>query len=1205
MSENLSTQPFVHLRLHTEFSINDGIVTIKPLIAKLRELSMPAVAITELANMFSLIKFYSASLKSGIKPVCGCDVLVESDDGAKQTRLVLLVKNEAGYLNLTKLISELYTENPSQNEPVVRKSQLEGRVDGLIALSGAQNSDIGMAALAGEKALAKQHLAEWKHLFPDSFYLELQRVGRAEEEDYIDAAVALAIETNTPVVATNDVRFIDQDDFDAHEVRVCINERRTLDDSRRPRNYTDQQYLKSGAEMAELFSDIPEALENAWEIAKRCNLTLELDKPCLPNYPVPEGMSMEEYFSELSSEGLRERLRSLYGEDYETQDVEQPYWERLKFELDVINQMGFAGYFLIVMEFIQWSKDNGIPVGPGRGSGAGSIVAYALQITDLDPLKYDLLFERFLNPERVSMPDFDVDFCMEGRDRVIAHVAELYGKDAVSQIITFGTMAAKAVVRDVARVQGKPYMLADKLSKLIPFEPGITLKKAFEDEPLLGEFVDSDEDAQEIMEMAYKLEGITRNVGKHAGGVVIAPTKLTDFTPLYCDESGQGLVTQYDKNDVETAGLVKFDFLGLRTLTIIDWAVKMINDRAGEGEPLVDISKLPLTDESVYRLLQKGETTAVFQLESRGMKDLIKRQVPNCFEDIIALVALFRPGPLQSGMVDDFIDRKHGRTQVVYPHPELEPVLSNTYGVILYQEQVMQIAQVLASYSLAGADILRKAMGKKNPEVMAKQRSLFQQGAEERGIDADLAASIFDLMEKFAGYGFNKSHSAAYALVSYQTAWLKAHHPACFMAAVLTAEMQNTDKIVTLIDECRSMNLVIVPPDINRGQFSFTVNEKDEIVYGLGAIKGLGEGPVAGILAAREEGPFTSLLDICQRVDSQSDNKRTIEALILSGALDNMVEGDLDYARALLSALLPQAMQAAEQSSRNQASGVEDMFGEIAPAGTEDADLSASNITVRPWAEQHRLKVEKETLGLWLSGHPIDEFLGELSHITKNRLVNLRPERGPQTIAGVLHSIRTMKNKAGDTIAFLVLDDGSGRFEFSLFAKEYEKYREMLLKDVIMVVECTVSVDDYSGGMRGRGKSVMTLSEARKRNAYRVALNLESKSLGSDFCEHLAGILEPYRKSAELIDSEESVAAFGVAAGSAAGASQPGQFAGNGNTAQGMADEAGCQVMVRYQRAGSIGCIMLGQEWQVSPADDLIQRLRLEYGKDKVELSYK
>ena len=1176
---------------------------------------MPAVAITDLANMFSLIKFYTAASKAGIKPVCGCDVLVEDDDRGGRTPLVLLVKNQAGYLNLTKLVSELYTEHPSHSEPVIMKSKLAGRVDGLIALSGAQYSDIGAALLAGETGLAAQLLQQWRELFPDSFYLELQRVGKNDEEEYIEAAVMLAIEADCPVVATNDVRFIDKDDFDAHEVRVCINERRTLDDPRRPHNYTEQQYLKSSAEMEELFSDIPEAIENAREIAKRCNLGLKLGTPCLPNYPVPENLSLEEFFSNLSSEGLNRRLVKLYGENHAVEDTCKNYWERLEFELGIINQMGFAGYFLIVMEFIQWSKDNGIPVGPGRGSGAGSIVAYALGITDLDPLKYDLLFERFLNPERVSMPDFDVDFCMEGRDRVIQHVAELYGKDAVSQIITFGTMAAKAVVRDVARVQGKPYSLADKLSKLIPFEPGITLKKAFEAEPLLGEFVANDEDAQEIMEMAYKLEGITRNVGKHAGGVVIAPTRLTDFTPLYCDESGGALVSQYDKNDVETAGLVKFDFLGLRTLTIIDWAVKMINDRAVSEEDKVDIDALPLTDERVYRLLQKGETTAVFQLESRGMKDLIRRQVPNCFEDIIALVALFRPGPLQSGMVDDFIDRKHGRTKVVYPHPELEPVLSNTYGVILYQEQVMQIAQVLGNYSLGGADILRKAMGKKNPEEMAKQRSLFTDGAVARDIDEKLAESIFDLMEKFAGYGFNKSHSAAYALVSYQTAWLKAHYPAYFMAAVLSADMQNTDKIVTLIDECRSMELRIVPPDINLGQFNFTVNDNGEIVYGLGAIKGLGEGPVGAILAAREQDEFRSLLDLCQRVDTQSLNKRTMEALIRAGALDTLVDADIDYSRAMLIALLPQAMQAAMQSSRNQDSGVDDLFGEIEPLGTTDAVVTSAEVKVRPWAEQQRLTAEKETLGLYLSGHPIDEFLPELAHITRSRLSSLRPERGPQVVAGLLHGIRTMKNKAGDTIAFLTLDDRSARFEVSLFAKEYEKYREMLQKDLIMVVECTVSVDDYSGGMRGRAKSIMTLSQARKKYAHRVALNLDSDSVQSGFCEHLARILEPYRKPALAAEGtdpgqfgegcpDEQLAAAGGAI-QTPGAMAPGHVL-NGIAPQLEPEQSeGCQVVVHYQRSSSRGCIMLGHDWIVSPSDDLIQRLRLEYGKEKVVLDYK
>lgn len=1192
MTENSSTKAFAHLRLHTEFSISDGLVTIQRLMSRLQELRMPAVAITDLANLFGLIKFYTAALKSGIKPVCGCDVRVIDTAQNSETRLVLLVKNHAGYLNLTQLISELYTDNPGQREPLLHKHKLAGRTAGLIALSGAQMSDIGVALLAGEQDLARSLLQGWQELFPASFYLELQRVGKVDEDPYIDAAIKLGQASGCPVVATNDVRFIHQQDFDAHEVRVCINERRTLDDPRRPHNYTEQQYLKSTEQMEQQFADIPEAIENAWEIAKRCSLGLLLDNPSLPNYPVPDGIGLEAYLSQLSLAGLQARLAHLYSAGAGP-GLLQPYTQRLEFELTIINQMGFAGYFLIVMEFIQWSKANDIPVGPGRGSGAGSIVAYALGITDLDPLKYDLLFERFLNPERVSMPDFDVDFCMEGRDRVIQHVAELYGKDAVSQIITFGTMAAKAVVRDVARVQGKPYALADKLSKLIPFVPGMTLKKAFEEEPLLGEFVAANEDAQEIMEMAYKLEGITRNVGKHAGGVVIAPTKLTDFTPLYCDESGEGLVTQFDKNDVETAGLVKFDFLGLRTLTIIDWAVKMINARRQDGAAPIDIHTLPLHDEAVYRLLQHAETTAIFQLESRGMKDLIKRLAPNCFEDIIALVALFRPGPLQSGMVDDFIERKHGRTQVLYPHPQLEPVLRNTYGVILYQEQVMQIAQVLANYTLGGADILRKAMGKKNPDEMARQRVTFTEGAIARGIDAKVAESIFDLMEKFAAYGFNKSHSAAYALVSYQTAWLKAHYPAYFMAAVLSADMQNTDKIVTLIDECRSMGLVIVPPDINMGYFNFTVNTAGEIVYGLGAIKGLGEGPVGGILNAREAKLFANLWDVCQRVDSQTLNKRTMEALIRSGALDKLVHGDYDYARAKLTAMLPDAMRAAEQSNRNEASGVEDLFGDITPTAPAALEDHEGDYKFRPWAEQQRLSAEKDTLGLYLSGHPIDEFLPELAHIARDRLAHLRPERGPQVVAGLLHSMRTMKSKAGDTLAFLTLDDRSGRFEVSLYAKEYEQFRELLQKDLILVVECTVSLDDYTGGMRGRAKHVMTLAQARKQYAHRLAVNLEQTQLRSGFCEHLANILAPYRRPRPV------TAANHIESGNTAGSSPRSESPVTNP------DSEGCRVVVHYQRSGSRGCIMLGQDWVVSPTDDLIQRLRSEYGKDKIILDYK
>ena len=1191
MPETLTNPPFIHLRLHTEFSISDGLINVPSLIERLHQLKMPAAAVTDLSNMFGLIKFYSRSANSGIKPICGCDLLIESPEG-RHTHLVLLVKNHKGYLNLTNIISDLYTESETHSEPVVPIHKLVNRTDGLIALSGAQNSDIGAALLAEESELARTKLEIWRELFPGSFYLELQRVGKIDDERYIESAIQLAISAQCPVVATNDVRFLEQDDFDAHEVRVCINEGRVLDDPRRPHNYTDQQYLKSADEMQALFQDIPEALDNAYEIAKRCNLKLDLGTVHLPNYPAPKNIGLEDYLCQLSMRGLKERLQQLFSGEVNKAEVAAPYHNRLQTELDIINQMGFAGYYLIVMEFVQWAKDNNIPVGPGRGSGAGSIVAYALGITDLDPLKYDLLFERFLNPERVSMPDFDVDFCIEGRDQVLQHVAELYGKNAVSQIITFGTMAAKAVIRDVARVQGKPYALADKLSKLVPFEPGMTLKKAFEDEPLLGEFVDNNDDAQEIMEMAYKLEGITRNVGKHAGGVVIAPTKLTDFAPLYCDEAGQGIVTQFDKDDVETAGLVKFDFLGLRTLTIIDWAVKMINEQKSAGDGPVDINSLPLDDELVYRLLQRGETTAVFQLESRGMKDLIKRLVPNCFEDIIALLALFRPGPLQSGMVDDFINRKHGRTEVVYPHHDLEAVLSNTYGVILYQEQVMQIAQVLANYTLGGADILRKAMGKKNESEMAKQRATFTEGAVAKGVRENIAESIFDLMEVFAGYGFNRSHSAAYALIAYQTAWLKTYHPAYFMAATLSAEMQNTDKIVTLIDECRSMELVIIPPDVNIGSFNFTVNDNGEIVYGLGAIKGLGEGPVEVLLQARNQKPFSSLLDLCQRVDSRTVNRRTMEALIRSGALDNLAAGDFDHSRAHLSDLLPAAMQAAEQRNRNKESGVDDLFGEIAPTGPGILNPIGSRHEIKPLLEQDRLAAEKEALGLYLSGHPIDEFLPELANITKYRIAQLRPERGVQLVAGLLYASRTTRDKRGDSIAYLTLDDRSGRFEVTLYSKEYEKYRELIPKGLILVVECTVSLDDRNGGIRGRAKQIMTLDQARKKFAQRIALNLSSEDLQAGFCEHLANILSPYRKDLQ-----------GNGARQFSNKDTENKVADNGDSVSPFKD--GCQVVINYQRPDSKGSIMLGQDWRVSPTDDLLQRLRMEFGKDQVELDYK
>ena len=855
---------------------------------------------------------------------------------------------------------------------------------------------MGRALLSGKKAQAESILRAWMADFPDRFYLELQRTGRQDENAYIEGAVELAEAWHCPVVATNDVRFLEAEQFEVHECRVCIGEGRALDDPRRERRYSEQQYLRSEAEMLALFDDIPEAIDNTMEIAKRCNLDIQLGKYFLPEYPIPDGLTENQFFEKICIEGLEKRLTSILPSD--TPDYasrRQVYEDRLRFELDIIIQMGFPGYFLIVMDFIRWAKEHDIPVGPGRGSGAGSLVAYVLLITDLDPLQYDLLFERFLNPERVSMPDFDVDFCMDNRDQVIGYVAENYGRDAVSQIITFGTMAAKAVVRDVARAQGKSYGLADKLSKMIPADIGMTLTKAYEQEDILREFIANDADAPEIWEMALQLEGITRNVGKHAGGVVIAPTKLTDFAPLFCDETGSGLVTQFDKNDVEDAGLVKFDFLGLRTLTIIDWAKKMIDERRHTlGEAPLDIALLPLDDEPTFQLLKKAETTAVFQLESRGMKDLIKRLQPDNLEDLIALVALFRPGPLQSGMVDDFINRKHGRAKVAYPddkyqHASLKPILEPTYGVIVYQEQVMQIAQVLAGYSLGGADLLRRAMGKKKPEEMAKQREVFQKGAADQGIDPELAIKIFDLVEKFAGYGFNKSHSAAYALVSYQTAWLKAHYPSQFMAATMSSDMDKTDKVVTFIEEVRTMGIQLLPPDVNSGTFQFSVDEEDHIIYGLGAIKGLGEGPVENIIEARQTGPFKDIFDFCKRVDPRKVNKRALEALIRSGALDRLGPGvDLDYDRAVMWNTLSEAVKTAEQSAASADAGMGDLFGDIAPSGASPADVYSEFRRTRRWSMKERLSGEKETLGLYLTGHPIEEYEEELKHFVSSSISN-------------------------------------------------------------------------------------------------------------------------------------------------------------------------------------------------------------------------
>ena len=1158
----MSSQPrFVHLRTHTDFSMIDSIVKVKPLVKACAANEMVAMALTDFTNFCGVVRFYGEMLSLGMKPIIGADVKVKSTlCGDEYFDLTLLAKNNEGYKNITLLLSKAY-QRGYNDLPYIDQDWLIDYREGVIILSGGIQGDVGKKLLKDNADEIESAVAFYQEFFPEHFYLALSRTGRADEESYIQTALKLAERYHLPLVATNDVVFLKQDDFEAHEIRVAIRDSYTLDDPKRPKRYTSQQYFRSEEEMCELFADIPSALENTLLIAQRCSVTLRLGEYFLPKFPTGE-LSTEDFLIKKAREGLEERLAFLFPDEKIRAERRAEYDERLEVELGVINQMGFPGYFLIVMEFIQWSKDNDIPVGPGRGSGAGSLVAYALKITDLDPLEFDLLFERFLNPERVSMPDFDVDFCMDGRDRVIEHVAETYGRGAVSQIITFGTMAAKAVIRDVGRVLGHPYGFVDRISKLIPPDPGMTLAKAFEVEPQLQVAYDSDEEVQALIDMARKLEGVTRNAGKHAGGVVISPTLITDFAPLYCDNEGLHPVTHFDKSDVEYAGLVKFDFLGLRTLTIIKWALDMINARmAREGKPLVDIAAIPLDDHESFELLKRSETTAVFQLESRGMKDLIKRLQPDCFEDIIALVALFRPGPLQSGMVDNFIDRKHGREEVSYPdaeyqHESLKPILEPTYGIILYQEQVMQIAQVLAGYTLGGADLLRRAMGKKKPEEMAKQRSVFKEGAVKNGVDGELSMKIFDLVEKFAGYGFNKSHSAAYALVSYQTLWLKTHFPAEFMAAVMTSEMDNTDKIVGLYDECLRMGLKVTPPDINIGKHHFSVNEQGEIVYGIGAIKGVGEGPIEALVTARNEGGiFKDLFDLCARVDLKKINRRTFESLIMSGAFDK-----LGPHRAALSKNLEDALKASDQHAKDEAMGQTDMFGVLTETHEEVENAYANT---PPYSEKQILDGERETLGLYLSSHPVSRYLKELSHYTSIRLKDLTPNRRGQisTAAGLLVSSRIAMTKKGNRLGIATLDDRSGRLDLTLFGESLEQFGEKLQKDTVVIASGQVSVDDFSGGLKMTVRELMTLDEARSRYVKSLAISLSEHQITPSFIKQLKALLEPV-----------------------SGGTLP--------------------INVYYQSQKGRALLRLGVQWSIIPTDEILTELVNLLGESAVELEF-
>jgi DNA polymerase III subunit alpha len=1166
---------FVHLRVHSEFSLVDGIVRIKPLIKAVREAGMPAVAVTDQSNLFAMVKFYRAAVAGGIKPIIGTDCWLRNEQDVNQpNRILLLVQTVEGYQNLTRLISRSYQEGQHLGRPMLEREWLNGSCAGLIALSGGHEGDVGRLLLSGNKEQAGQLLQEWQGLFGDRYYLEINRTGRSQEDECLHASVELSLETGVPLVATNDVRFLKQDDFDTHEIRVCIHGGRTMDDPRRPKHYSPQQYLRSPEEMAELFSDLPEALANSVEIAKRCSLELTLGKNYLPDFPVPEGMTVDEFTIHESEKGLESRLKGIIDQsDPAYAEKRKEYADRLKLELDVIIQMGFPGYFLIVADFIRWARENDVPVGPGRGSGAGSLVAYVLGITDLDPIEHELLFERFLNPERVSMPDFDVDFCMEGRDRVIEYVAGRYGRDSVSQIITYGRMAAKAVVRDVGRVLGHPYGFVDRIAKMIPFDLGMTLKKALEESEELHQAYKEEEEVTELIDMAMSLEGLARNAGKHAGGVVIAPTVLTDFTPLYCEASGDNLVTQFDKDDVEAVGLVKFDFLGLRTLTIVDWALKTVNaQRRQADESAIDITKIPVDDVKAFNLLKSCSSTAVFQLESRGMKELIKKLQPDCFGDITALVALYRPGPLQSGMVDDFIARKHGRQKVVYPHPALEPILKPTYGVILYQEQVMQIAQVLAGYTLGGADLLRRAMGKKKPEEMAKQGEIFRKGAVELGVEEKTATYIFDLMEKFAGYGFNKSHSAAYALVSYQTLWLKAHYPAAFMAAVLSADMDSTDKVVIMIDECRSIGLKVSPPHVNHSEYKFTVAGQDTVIYGLGAIKGVGESAIESILEERSrEGVFQDLFEFCRRIDLRKANRRVLESLIRAGAMD-----ELGPNRASLMSQLPLALKMAEQHHATQKAGQNDLFGmdDQGPSAVVDQQIMPD--ASEDWDELQRLQGEKATLGLYLTGHPINRYLDEFPGIGATRLSKLSLDTGKPAgsnskgrrggvkvmVAGLVLSSSHRMTQRG-RMGTVVLDDSTARIEVTLFSETYEEYREQLATDKILVVTGSLNYDEFRGGLSIRADQVLEFEQAR--SLYARALKLDAAKLNEakilDLFPELQGILSTYL----------------------------------GGT---------CNIRLRRARRDAGGMVEFGDAWRVTPTDELKRRLERLFSPDGVEVVY-
>ena len=1143
---------FVHLGIHTEFSITESIVRIPDLIKAAVNDDMPALALTDLSNLHAAVKFYKKCLDQGIKPILGSVIRLNN----AEQKVTLLAMSNIGWRSLTELVSQGFIEGQQLDIPCVQKQWVLDQNQDMIVLLGL-HSDVGKMLNSSNPQKAEPLLEEWIEKFGNRVYLALTRTDRPDEEYFIAEAIKLAQKYNIGVVAHNDVHFVAATDYEAHEARVCIADGYVLGDNRRPRSYSTEQYFKTAAQMTELFSDIPAAIENSYHIAKRCNVSLRLGFNDLPDYPIPEGHTIDSFFAHVSEQGLEERLDFLYPVEKRDQDwseIRKVYDDRLAYEIGTILDMGFPGYFLIVMDFIQWSKSNGVPVGPGRGSGAGSLVAYSLKITDLDPLRYDLLFERFLNPERVSMPDFDIDFCIAGRDRVIDYVARHYGREAVSQIATFGTMAAKGAIRDVARVLGKPYGLADRISKMIPTKPiGVDLRGALDIEPQLKDIITNPsnpdhEDAAEIWEMALKLEGITRNTGKHAGGVVIAPGKITDYSAVMCDADGTNRVAQFDKDDVESAGLVKFDFLGLRNLTVIEDAIQNINKRIGPDQA-VDIVHIPLDDPKAYLIFAEANTTAVFQFESVGMKKMLKEARPSKFEEIIAFVSLYRPGPMD--LIPDFIHRMHGG-EFEYLHPLLEGVLEPTYGIMVYQEQVMQAAQYCAGYTLGGADMLRRAMGKKKPEEMVKQRQIFIEGAAEKEIDEATANHIFDYMEKFAGYGFNKSHAAAYALIAYQTAWLKAYYPAEFMAAVLTSEMQNTDSVVFLIDDCRSNQLEVVPPSINMSFYKFHASDEKTIVYGLGAIKGVGEQAMQSVIDSRvQDGPYTDLFDFCHRIDLKKINKRTLEALIRSGALDC-----LGIDRASIMAQLPEAVQAADQARHNRETGIMDLFGEV-----EEVQRKPLK-PVKAWSDEVRLKGEKDTLGLYLTGHPIDVYRTELKSFISVRINELTPtRRGVTTVfAGLVLDVVNFPNRM-----MVTLDDGTARIEVSANHERFQRFKEIIQVDRVVVIEGEIYEREGYDRPMGRLTKAFSLNEIRQKRANSIQIKLLPEHFSSSLSQDLQKILLPF------CDVD-------------------------------MCNHIPLQLHIDYAYASAE--VHLGLNWKVAPQDALLAQLRDYFGKEVIHIEY-